>query len=100
MTAHEDEPSGWQPGSHEHVVIRHCIDQTESVGLKFEPDNKLTLSLYVTLELSYFTRNTDLTDMQLVDRVLDCTREEREAFAAEAKIALVKLLSGEGCEED
>jgi hypothetical protein len=100
MESHEEEPGGPPPGYYEYVVTNHLSDRKESVGLKFKPDNRLTLSLCVTLELPYFTRNTDLTDMQLVDRVLDCTREEREAFATEAKIALVKLLSGEGCEED
>jgi len=59
----------------------------------------LKMSITLDIDVNYFQNNTGKTDQQIIDEVLLCTVEERNALATEARIAALKLLEGDTVEE-
>jgi len=59
----------------------------------------LKMSITLDIDVNYFQNNTGKPDQQIVDEVLLCTEEERNALATEARIAAIKLLEGDTVEE-
>jgi hypothetical protein len=57
------------------------------------------MSITLDIDVNYFQNNTGKTDQQIIDEVLLCTVEERNALATEARIAALKLLEGDTVEE-
>jgi len=59
----------------------------------------LKMSITLDIDVNYFQNNTGKTDQQIIDEVLLCTVEERNALATESRIAALKLLEGDTVEE-
>lgn len=58
----------------------------------------LEMTISLDIDVNYFQNNTNKTEQQIVDEVLLCTKKERNALALEARVAALKLLSGETLE--